>query len=166
MSEAQRFYKAADYRINDSIGYLVNRLSQVLGREIDRRVAELGLTDAQWKPLLLLQQGVCSTAADISRMIGLDTGALTRLLDRLESKGLIRRVRSLADRRVINLELTAEGQRVANEVPGIIVGLANQFLDGFSEQEYQQFRHYLNRALDNLGQLDCAAALLCRDKTR
>lgn len=154
MGEERRFYRASTYRINDSIGYLVSRLTQVLGREIDRRMVELGLTDAQWKPLLLLQQGACATAVDISRMVGLDTGAVTRLLDRVEGKGLIRRVRSAADRRVVNLELTAEGRRVANEVPGIISGLANQFLDGFSEEEYAQFKDYLNRALSNLGQLD------------
>lgn len=154
MSKTPGFYQANTYRINDSIGYLVSRLTQALGREIDRRMVDLGLTDAQWKPLLLLQQGACATAADISRMVGLDTGAVTRLLDRVEGKGLIRRVRSAADRRVVNLELTAEGRRVADEVPGIISGLANQFLDGFSEEEYLQFKDYLNRALDNLGQLD------------
>ncbi|MBV2234667.1 MAG: MarR family transcriptional regulator [Sterolibacterium sp.] len=152
-NKTQRFYRADSYTINDSIGYLVSRLSQTLGREIDRRMVELGLTDAQWKPLLLLQQGACTTAADISRMVGLDTGAVTRLLDRVEGKGLIRRVRSAADRRVINLELTDEGRRVANEVPAIITGLANHFLEGFAVEEYEQFKDYLNRALENLEHL-------------
>ena len=148
------FYQAASYRIHDSLGYQISRLAQMLGRALDRRMIALGVTDAQWKPLLLLQQGVCTTAADISRMIGLDTGAVTRLLDRVEDKQLIRRVRSQVDRRVVNLELTPEGQRVANEVPAIISELANQFLAGFSHEEYRQFQTYLQRALLNLERLE------------
>jgi DNA-binding MarR family transcriptional regulator len=118
---------------------------------------DLGLTDAQWKPLLLLQQGECSTAADLSRIACHDTGAVTRLLDRLEAKGLVRRLRSADDRRVVNLELTEDGQRVAAEVPRIIAQLANQVLAGFSQDEFLQFRDLLKRALSNARALDDGA---------
>ena len=146
---SRQFYQAETYRIEDSVGYLVNRLAQTMGRELDRRMVDLGLTDAQWKPMLLLQQGSCSTAADLSRIALVDTGAMTRLLDRLETKGLVRRLRSVEDRRVVNLELTKEGKRVAAEIPKIIARLANQVLVGFSKDEFLQFRNLLNRALVN-----------------
>jgi len=149
MEELHQFYSAETYRPENSAGYLVNRLAQAVTREIDRRMADLGLTDAQWKPLVLLRQGDCVTAADLSRMACHDTGAVTRLLDRLEAKGLIRRVRSEADRRIINLELTDEGQKVSAEVPKILSTLANQVLAGFSEVEFQVFRDLLGRALSN-----------------
>ena len=148
MTKAQ-FYQAETFRIENSVGYLVRRLAHTVGRELDRRMVELGLTDAQWKPLLLLQQGVCTTAADISRIACHDTGAVTRLLDRLESKGLVQRLRSAADRRVVKLELTVEGTRVAAQVPRIISDLANQMLIGFSEDDFVQFKALLNRALLN-----------------
>lgn len=148
MTTAQ-FYQAETFRIENSVGYLVRRLAHTVGRELDRRMVELGLTDAQWKPLLLLQQGVCTTAADISRIACHDTGAVTRLLDRLESKGLVQRLRSAADRRVVKLELTVEGTRVAAQVPRIISDLANQMLIGFSEDDFVQFKALLNRALLN-----------------
>lgn len=149
MTKVHQFYRAETFRIENSVGYLVRRLTHTLGRELDRRMAELGLTDAQWKPLLLLQQGVCTTAADISRIACHDTGAVTRLLDRLESKGLVQRLRSAEDRRVVKLELTDEGTRVAAEVPRIISDLANQMLIGFSQDEFLQFKALLNRALLN-----------------
>ena len=41
-------------------------------------------------------------------------GATTRLLDRIEAKGLCRRVRSQEDRRVVNIELTDAGRDIAN----------------------------------------------------
>jgi DNA-binding MarR family transcriptional regulator len=101
-----------------------------------------------------LQQGVGKTAADLARAACHDTGAVTRLLDRLESKALIRRVRSEEDRRVVNLELTDEGSQVAADVPKVIAQLANQMLEGFSEEEFRQFQDYLRRALANAQALD------------
>jgi len=149
MAKTHSFYKAESYRVESSVGYLINKLAQTIGREIDRRMVDLGLTDAQWKPLLLLQQGACTTAADISRIACHDNGAVTRLLDRLETKGLVRRLRSAEDRRIIKLELTEEGKRIAAEVPKIITHLNNQVLTGFSQDEFLQFRDLLNRALVN-----------------
>ena len=157
MAEIQSFYQVETYRVEESVGYLVNRLAQTVGRELDRRMIDLGLTDAQWKPLLMLHQGECSTAADLSRIACHDTGAVTRLLDRLEAKGLIRRVRSAEDRRVVNLELTEAGEKIAAEVPKIIVGLANQVVAGFSPDEFEKFKNLLGRALLNaksLGEAD------------
>lgn len=154
MSDIKEFYRPENWRMENSVGYLVKRLSMVVTRELDRRMEVLGLTDAQWKPLLGLQQGVGKTAADLARAACHDTGAVTRLLDRLESKDLIRRVRSEEDRRVVNLELTEEGSQVAAEVPKVIANLANQMLDGFTEEEFRQFQDYLRRALANAQALD------------
>jgi len=158
MTDIHPFYQAETYRVEESVGYLINRLAQTVTRELDRRMADLGLTDAQWKPLLMLHQGECSTAADLSRMACHDTGAVTRLLDRLEAKGLIRRLRSAEDRRVVNLELTEAGEKIAAEVPKIIIGLANQVLVGFSPDEFAQFKDLLGRALLNARALSEADA--------
>ena len=144
-----QFYQAETYRVESGIGFLVNQLARTLGRELDRRMADLGLTDAQWKPLLMLHQGGCSNAMDLARIACHDTGAVTRLLDRLEAKALVHRVRSAEDRRVVNLELTDEGRRIAAEIPGVIAQLANQVLVGFSPEEFVQFKDLLGRALSN-----------------
>ena len=149
MATIRPLYQAESYRVESSVGYLVTKLAQTIGRELDHRMVDLGLTDAQWKPLLLLQQGKCSTAADISKIAGHDAGAVTRLLDRLQTKGLVRRLRSAEDRRIVNLELTEDGKRITAEVPKIITHLANQVLAGFSQNEFLQFRDLLNRALTN-----------------
>lgn len=149
MDDITPFYQAESYEVKSGVGYLVNRLAQAIGRELEHRMGGIGLTDAQWKPLLLLQQGGCSTAADISRFACHDTGAVTRVLDRLEAKRLVQRLRSAEDRRVINLELTDEGKRVAAEVPQIIAQLSNQVLVGFSHDEFVVFKDLLNRALAN-----------------
>jgi len=149
MTDQHTFYQAENYPMGSSVGYLVKQLAQTVGKELDRRMVDLGLTDAQWKPLLLLQQGGCTTAVDLSRIACHDAGSVTRLLDRLEAKGLVQRVRSAEDRRVVNLELTEEGKKVAAQVPEIIVGLGNEVLKGFTHDEFEQFTNLLTRALAN-----------------
>ncbi len=159
MTSAQRvssFYQAKNYRLDSSVGYLAKQLAQTMSRVLDQRMLELGLTNAQWKPLLFLQQGACRTAADLARIACHDTGAITRLLDRLEEKGLIARVRSAQDRRVVHLQLTPEGARVAAEVPRIISECSNQVLRGFSRAEFTQFKDLLGRALSNARALSVA----------
>lgn len=143
------FYDGADYKIDDSIGYLMRQIVGLTSTIIDERMAQHDLTDAQWKPLLMLSQGQCRTAAELARRSCVDTGAVTRLLDRVEAKGLVRRSRSQEDRRVVNLELTEEGKEAAAVVPHVLAEVLNTTLAGFSESEALQFKALLQRMLDN-----------------
>lgn len=151
----KKFYSAKNYKLEDSVGYLLRMLTQQVSREVEKRMAAHGLTDAQWKPLLFIHQGRGQTAADLARSTCIDTGAVTRMLDRIEDKGLICRVRSEQDRRIVNLELTADGRHLADEVvPEVLSGVLNETLAGFSTAEYEQFKSLLQRALENVSRLE------------
>ena len=93
--------------------------------------------------------GQASTVAELARECHLDAGAMTRLLDRLESKGLCRRVRSQEDRRVVNIELSPEGRLAAQGIPDILSRVQNTHLAGFSREEFELLKHFLNRILTN-----------------
>src|SRR5438094_9631241 len=81
------FYRGADYRLDESIGYLLRQLRIQMDRAIDAEMAEHELTGVQWGPLLLIDLGLGNTAAELARLACVDTGAMTRMLDRLEAKG-------------------------------------------------------------------------------
>lgn len=139
------------YELEQSIGYLLRRTLATMTAEVERRMEPLGLTEAQWRPLLrlyLASEGV--NVAALARICILDAGAMTRMLDRLESKGLCRRVRSQEDRRVVQLELTPEGRAAAVKVPGVLLDLQEAALEGFSADEVGQLRSLLGRLLANL----------------
>ena len=72
-----------------------------------------------------------------------------RMLDRLESKGLIRRTRSAEDRRLVHLELTDEGRAAYPRMREISMAVSNRFLRGFGKSEARQLEGYLTRMLDN-----------------
>jgi DNA-binding MarR family transcriptional regulator len=143
------FYRGDDYAIKDSIGYLIKQLRLAQERLVDAEMAEHDLTGVQWGPLLLIHQGIGTTAAEIARWGCVDTGAVTRMLDRLEAKGLVRRAPCPKDRRVVQLELTSEGERLCREIPFGLARVSNNLLRGFSREEFDTLKGFLRRMLAN-----------------
>ena len=143
------FYTPDDYRPDESAAYLMKRILTLMAAEVDEALEPQGLTHAQWVPLLKLHMGDASTVAELARECQLDTGAMTRLLDRLEAKGLVARVRSSEDRRVVNLELTKDGRDAAKDIPKVLCKVQNAFLQGLEIEEWQQLKGLLQRILDN-----------------
>ena len=143
------FYKPEDYHPDDSVAYLMRRVLDSLKTEVDHELEPQGLTHAQWVPLYKLFLGHASTAAELSTVCMLDAGAMTRTLDRLEAKGLIRRIRSAEDRRVVKLELTDEGRATTDHIPAVLCKVLNAHLKGFTVEEWQLLKTLLHRMLDN-----------------
>ena len=141
------FYVGESYDMGESMGHLLFQLMASMRREVDARMAELDLTDAQWKPLWKIKLGHADTAFELARESGIDAGAMTRMLDRLEAKGLIGRVRSETDRRVVHLRLTAEGEAVAERIPHVLAEVNNDFLRGFNKTEWMQLKEFMQRML-------------------
>lgn len=142
----------------DSIGYQMRLIVNQMAQEVERRMEPLGLTDAQWKPLLRLSLQDGATAALLARNCHLDAGGMTRLLDRLEAKGLCQRERSQEDRRVVHIALTGEGRAAAAQIPEQLESLQAQALQGFSAAEEAQLRQFLRRIRENVQALNAAAA--------
>jgi DNA-binding MarR family transcriptional regulator len=142
-------YDPDTYARENSMGYLLRRITQLMVGQVDRRLACTGLTQAQWAPLFLIHRGEANTLAALARELQVDAGALTRTLDRLEAKGLCRRERSLEDRRVVKLMLTPEGEKAAEPVPGILCDVSNAMLEGFSLAEWETLMGFLQRIVSN-----------------
>lgn len=148
-SDSTAFYDGSRYVIEESIGYIIRQAQLALHRTIDGRMAELDLTALQWVPLLMLANQKGQTAAELSRCLGVDTSTMTRMLDRLEAKGLLVRKRSVEDRRVIFLELTEEGRVLAERIPYVMAESLNLHLRDFSRQELDELKRLLRKLAAN-----------------
>lgn len=142
-------YRLDTYSPDESIGYLLKRAGGQLSTTVDRALAEFDMTHAQLGIFLRLLHGHANTAADLAREMVIDTGAMTRALDRLEEKGFIRRLRSNADRRVIEVSLTEKGKTQADQMTRVAIDALNHHLRGFSAEEIDQFKHLLRRMINN-----------------
>lgn len=134
---------------SSSIGYLINRVRTEFIDAIDRELAPLDVTAAQYIIMGHLAYSLADSASQLCKGISYDPGAMTRMIDRLEAKGFIRRVRRAGDRRAVNLELTAEGKAVFPKLRVSVVGVLNRLLRGFTKSEARQLEGFLQRILAN-----------------
>jgi DNA-binding MarR family transcriptional regulator len=132
-----------------SIGYLIKVAHKQIIRNIDVELAPFDLTSKQWIPLQVISNGKGSTVARCAAEAGIDAGAMTRMLDRLETKGLVQRSRSKNDRRVVNIELSDKGAELVSHVPPAICKVLNHHLKGFEEHEFEMLKSLLIRMLVN-----------------
>lgn len=150
-----RFYSADTFGPEVSIGYLVRRTHE-LGQE---RLAPLfeaeGLTGTQWSALVAVWYGR-TTCADVARELAYDKGATTRLMDTLAAKGWLVRDRDRGDRRVVNLRLTPEGERVALRCRDQIIDCWNAWLDNWRPEEVTTLIALLGRLRETLAKEDAA----------
>ena len=79
-----------------------------------------------------------------------DRGAMSRLLSRLEDKGLVAKKQSVEDRRSTLLCLTEKGQQLYPEILPTVNDIYRKALTGFSDDEQEQLASLLFRAIHNL----------------
>jgi len=143
------YYQADNYRPEDSIGLMMRQILTSLAQGVEQRLVNSALTHAQWMPVLKLHLGHAATVAELARECHLDAGAMTRMLDRLEAKGLCTRSRSETDRRVVNIALTPAGSQAATEIPAVLCAVLNGHLNGLSADEFATLKSLLQRVLQN-----------------
>lgn len=141
---------ASSYDYQNSLGWLMRSVLALMRQEVEKGLEPHGLTNAQWQPMFKLYVGQADTVAELARGCMQDTGGMTRLLDRLEAKGLCQRQRSEIDRRVVHIALTAEGRDVAQVIPTVLQHTQQSALQGFSADEAEQLKSYLRRILTTL----------------
>ena len=148
-------YDIETYEPRKGIGHLISRVKTDLLAAIDRELAEdpdlapLEVTAAQYIVLTSLAMGDLESTAQLCKQVSYDPGAMTRMLDRLESKGLVRRSRCPDDRRLVNLVLTTEGESAVPKMRAVSVRVLNRFLVGFNKDEVRLFESFLNRMIAN-----------------
>jgi DNA-binding MarR family transcriptional regulator len=132
-----------------SVGYLLGRARASLLTRVDSELAPLGLTAMQFAVLKHLTQGTARTAADLCRLMSYDTGAMTRILDRLEETGLLRRERCREDRRVVFLRVSGAGRALLPRLLAVGERVLAAHLAGFTHAEMSALKAYLGRMIDN-----------------
>ncbi|MEX3816819.1 MarR family winged helix-turn-helix transcriptional regulator [Paraburkholderia sp. BR14263] len=145
-----RMLAPEEYRTEESVAFKMNLVHLLLGNEIDRKLASSGLSALQWGILKALYDERARTPTALCRILLADSSAMTRKLDSLEKRGLIERIRSISDRRSVELALTADGRGLLRETLPHIVETSNRQLHGFTMDEVATVKRLLERMIVNL----------------
>ena len=143
----KQYYHADTYSTHNSIGYLVKRAHGLSLDALEPGLAEHGLTFTQYAVLMALRDDLALNARDICIKLRHDSGALTRVLDQLEARGLVERQRSAEDRRAIKLLLTPQGHAALKTVVPLVVERINGAIKDFSPGEMDELLRLLNKLI-------------------
>lgn len=143
----KQYYKAESYTVHNSVGYLVKRAHGMCLDALEPRLGEHGLTFTQYAVLMALRDNLALNAKEICINLRHDSGALTRVLDQLEARGLVERRRSLEDRRAVELHLTQPGKELLQSVVPMVVERINTALQAFSHGEVDELVRLLKKLI-------------------
>lgn len=138
---------ATSYEQRARVGRLINRGETELVQALDKALECFGVTAAQYVVLSTLWAGRGDTAAQICKEISYTPGAMTRMLDRLTQKQLIRRLPYADDRRSIKLELTDEGRATFPKLLAAATTVIDHFFGDLNANELRQLETLLEKML-------------------
>lgn len=126
--------------------FLIRKLmhgAELYTKELNKKYS---ITSAQLNCLLALYENGPLPPSKIARHMMVNSSTVTGVIDRLEQKKLVRRQRNSPDRRIINIQLTSDGQKLAEVAPPPI---QQRVVDGL-----QQLSPYeLNQIIRSLAKL-------------
>lgn len=105
-----------DFHLHNSFTFWIARLASAMREQFNQALAEHDVTWPQWMILNVLHHKLAVTPAQIADNIGVDRSAVTRLVDRLEKKGMVARSFDGLDRRSIQIVMTTEGRRLVTQI--------------------------------------------------
>lgn len=116
---------------------------------LDEATAEsMGINRTDARCIDIVDREGSVTAGRLAELAGLTTGAVTAVVDRLESKGLVRRVRDTQDRRRVMVELTDEARTRIFELYGPLVDVGVSLMARFSSDELRAMLEMLRLSRD------------------
>lgn len=147
---SERFEGVEGFTAKGSLGFLVRRAHKLMSQQAEQVFEGRDLTLSQWIVLKLIDEGSAVTPGEAARMLGHNTGATTRLIDQLESQGLLARKRETGDRRLVSLALTPAGKSMVMAWQGEIVRFFDELLAEFSPAEVETMVSLMGRLVDRL----------------
>lgn len=111
---------------------------------------EFGIGAMDWRMLVMLAREPGSSVTHASRTIGIDKGAVSRSMKRLEAEGLIQVTSVPHDARQKIWTLTKRGAEIHDDILAASLKRQKQILKNFTQEEVEMLNHYLLRMLKNL----------------
>lgn len=134
-----------------NLGLLFRQVRDAMWAQMERELAQAGhdLTFSQFITLKELAVGTAGVT-ELARAAQLNPGAMTRLLDKLEGRGLVTRVADPDDRRALNIHLTDAGLAIWEDIDQCGRRVRERAMSGLSDADRDQLYRLLEQVRDNL----------------
>jgi len=139
---------------SDTVAEIIDnlrRVFQVVNAQSKKVEKETGLTGPQLWAIKTIAQEAPIMVSEIARHMYLHPATVVGVLDRLEKQGLVARIRSTEDRRVVRVELTGKGRDLVKKAPEVAQGLLVEGLEKLSISRLKNISQGLDQMVDILG---------------
>ncbi len=138
----------------DTIAEIIDslrRVFQVVNEQSKKAEKETGLTGPQLWAIKTIAQESPIMVSELARRMYLHPATVVGVLDRLEKHGMVVRVRSTEDRRVVRVELTDQGRALVKKAPAVAQGLLVEGLEKLSAVKLKSIALSLHQMAEILG---------------
>ena len=139
---------------NSSVECIVNNIRRVFQAFNDyskRANMEAGLTGPQLWAIKIISENAPLRVCDLAALMFVRPGTVVGILDRLEKKGLVTRIRSQLDRRAVMIDLSVQGKELVSGAPGVIQGDLIRGLETLPDEELRDIDASMAKLVGILG---------------
>lgn len=136
--------------LDDYLAYLLARASQLVSSGFHAQLKDRDVPFTTWRVLASLHGGEMSVGA-LAAVVLLNQPTLSKVLDRLEADGLVRRRRYASRRRNVFVASTAKGRRLADGLMGAAKTHETEVLAGMKRGEATALKNALRQTIERLG---------------
>ncbi len=129
-------------------GFLIRRLHQIHTALFIEECAAFNVTPVQYSMMTVIAEQPGLEQARLAQEVGVDRATLANVVARLESRGLLRRTTTKADRRLKRVVLTAKGKRLLEQMTDAAQRAHARTVEILSSDERAAFLHFLARLVD------------------
>ncbi len=133
-----------------SLSMLLHKTLDSVMPEFRALFARFDLTDQQWRVLRVLWESKKITSADLSARTLLPSPSLVGIIDRLEKKELVNRVRSVKDRRIVYVVASQKGRELETQVSPHVAAINERLERTVAPEEWLQLKELLLKVCDGM----------------
>jgi DNA-binding MarR family transcriptional regulator len=138
------------FKLEDDLGFLMARTHRAMRRALMSRLEPLGITYPQFQVLNALCEEDNVSQVALAERVNMDKTSLARMLDRMETAGLIGRSADPSDSRVNRITLTNRGRRLESRVAPLRNLVLSGAIKSMDEKEVSQLKRLLNQVFHNV----------------
>ncbi len=138
--------------LDQSAGYLINMTALLLKREFNSvlKSNNIDITTEQWAILNRLNEKPGLTQKEVAKLTFKDNANITRIVDKLENKGLAKRQADSNDRRTWNISITKKGIKIRDLVEPLAIKILQKATKNLSDNDVLMFNNISKKILENL----------------
>lgn len=140
--------KYDNLKLENQLCFALYSATHALTRAYRNVLEDKGLTYTQYLVLLVLWENDGMSVSTIAQRLDLDSASLTPILKRLESNGLLSRIRNKNDERVVEITLTPKCKALQEEIAYVQKGVAGK--TGLSMNDFNQLKDTLHELVKTM----------------